>query len=60
MRGQKIVAKVKTLQVGNKLFILNGVDPLRYVDLSNNKVHQYKKRKYSVFYRLLPGGRHNG
>jgi hypothetical protein len=39
------MAKVRTLQVGKKLFIMNGRDPLRYLDLTNNKVHQYKKQK---------------
>lgn len=33
--------KVKTLQLGNRLLILDGVGPLRYVDLTTNKVHVY-------------------
>lgn len=37
--------RVKTIQVGNKLFILNGHDPLRCVDLTTNKVHVYKSLK---------------
>lgn len=37
------MTKVNTTQVGDKLFILNGVDPIRYVDLTRNKVHQYKE-----------------
>lgn len=35
--------KVSASQVGDKLFIANGVDSLRYVDLTNNKVVQYKQ-----------------
>ena len=33
--------KVKVVQVGNRLIITNGIDPLRYVDLETNKVHIY-------------------
>lgn len=35
--------KVNIFQVGEKLFILNGKDPMRYIDLSTNKVVQYKQ-----------------
>lgn len=42
--------KVRTTQLGDKLFILNGVDPLRYVDLAKNKVHQYKKPNFITRY----------
>lgn len=35
--------KVNTGQIGNKLYILDGKSPLRYVDLTTNKVHQYEK-----------------
>ena len=37
--------EVKTVQVGHKLIIANGQDPLRYVDLTTNKVHQYKPER---------------
>lgn len=40
--------KVKTLQVGNKLLILNGIDPLRYLDLKTNKIHQYAPIKINL------------
>lgn len=39
------VSKVKTLQVGNKLFIFDGKGPLRYVDLKANKLHIFMGRK---------------
>lgn len=39
------MGRVKTLQVGKKLLIMDGKSPLRYVDLTTNKVHQYKSRK---------------
>ena len=34
---------VRTVQVGNRLIIMDGKSPLRYVDLDTNIVHQYKK-----------------
>ena len=45
-RNMSKILKVKTVQVGNKLVIMNGVDPIRYVDLRTNKVHQYDNRKW--------------
>lgn len=39
------MGKVKTAQVNNKLFILDGKGPIRYVDLEKNKLHVYKQRK---------------
>lgn len=33
--------KIKTLQIDNKLLIVNGKDPLRYVNLETNKLYQY-------------------
>lgn len=45
------MAKVRTVQVSDKLFILDGVGPLRYVDLTNNVVHQYPKSKRSFSFR---------
>lgn len=39
---------VKTLRLGNKLYILNGVDPMRYVDLTTNTcyvLHPIKQKE---------------
>lgn len=36
--------KVKTLQLGKKLIILNGVDPIMYVDLNMKKLHIFKEK----------------
>lgn len=36
-----MVMKVRTVQVGNRLIIADGKSPLRYVDLTTNKVHVY-------------------
>lgn len=46
--------KAEVVQIENKLIILNGVDPLRYVDLATNKVHVYpgKGYPYDVNYLL--------
>lgn len=33
--------RVRTFQVSDKLYIFNGVDPIRYVDLTKNKVALY-------------------
>lgn len=44
--------KVKTVQMGNKLIILDGVSPLRYVDLTTNKVVQYKPMKWDQYYKI--------
>lgn len=47
------MGKVKTLQVGKKLIILDGREPLRYVDLTTNKVHQYKTPKiFKYIYKI--------
>ena len=51
--------KVNTVQAGDKLYIMNGKDPLRYVDLTNNKVVQYKQPKPKIklkqkFWWLFP------
>ena len=48
-----MIKKVKTLQVGNKLFILNGADPLRYVDLTKNTVKQYPRKGTRVHKILM-------
>lgn len=42
----KEVLKVKTVQIGKRLIIMNGVDPLRYLDLTTNKVHKYDNRTW--------------
>lgn len=39
----RTMSKVRTVQVGNRLVILNGKDPLRYMDLVTNKVHTYQE-----------------
>lgn len=48
------MAKVHTLQFGNKLLILDGKSPLRYVDLSSNTLHVYKPKAkpFSLFYKV--------
>ena len=33
--------KVKTVQVGDKVLIIDGFSPLRYLDLTTNVVTQY-------------------
>ena len=38
------VRKTTTVQVGNRLIILDGYNPLRYVDLAKNKLHKYRKK----------------
>lgn len=44
--------KIKTVQYGNKLIIMDGVGPLRYVDLTKNTVEVYKSvtKKIQVKY----------
>lgn len=47
--------KAYTLQVGNKLFILQGAKPLRYLDLTTDKVKHYPKkgtRAYKMIYKF--------
>lgn len=47
--------KVRTLQINDRLIIMDGVSPLRYVDLTTNKVHVYKKPKkikYAYTYKI--------
>jgi hypothetical protein len=39
------IYKVTTTQVGHKLLLLDGHNPLRYVDLATNKVHTYPTKK---------------
>lgn len=52
--------RVKTLQVGNKLIILNGVDPIRYVDLTKNTVKVYPRkgtRVHKIIYKFKKEGK---
>jgi len=45
--------KVKTLQLGNRLIIMDGFSPLRYVDLTTNKVHKYDgKKHFKYIYKI--------
>lgn len=45
--------KAKTLQVGDRLIILNGIDPLMYVDLTNKKLHVYREKKpFNFIYKV--------
>ena len=47
------VYKARTVQVNGRLIIMDGHNPLRYVDLATNKVYQYKKRKrFSITYKV--------
>jgi hypothetical protein len=39
------MGRVKTLQVGNKLIILDGKGPIRLLNLKTNKVHIYKNKE---------------
>lgn len=39
------VRKTNTVQVGNKLVILDGHNDMRYLDLTNNKVHTFKPKR---------------
>lgn len=34
---------IKTVRVGHKVIIMNGKDPLKYLDLTNDKVVKYKE-----------------
>lgn len=42
--------KVKTLQVNDRLIILDGQGPMKYVDLTKNKLHVYKQKKCWPFF----------
>jgi hypothetical protein len=44
--------KVQTVQIGDRIIIADGVGPLRYVDLTTNKVHVYPG-KYLKFKFIL-------
>ena len=45
-RNMSKIGKVTTAQIGEKLFIVDGVSPLRYLDLTKNKVHVYDNRNF--------------
>ena len=45
--------KVKTVQFGNRLIIADGIGPLRYVDLTTNKVHVYEPPGEKIPVRIL-------
>lgn len=47
------IRKVQTVQLNEKLFILNGHDPIKYLDLTTNKVHQYEAPRKSLRERLF-------
>lgn len=47
------VYKARTVQVGERLIITDGHNPLRYVDLATNKVHVYKPPKVGLKRRIL-------
>lgn len=42
------VCRVRTLQVGHKLIILDKHHPLRYVNLITNEVHQYSEDEQPI------------
>lgn len=47
------VYRAETVQVGNRLIILDGHNPIRYIDLSTNKVKMYKPNaKYGYKYKV--------
>lgn len=45
--------KVNAVQVGNRLIIADGKGPLRYVDLTTNKVHVYQEPGEKIPVRIL-------
>lgn len=52
------MAKIRTIRLGNKLLILNGKDPLKYVDLTTGKLDAYKE--YGVVVDTAITDWHNG
>lgn len=47
------VHKANTVQVNEKLIIMDGHNPLRYIDLATNEVKMYKpKTKFTIHYKL--------
>lgn len=48
------VSKVETARLGNKLFIFDGVGPLKYVNLKTNKLKVYKNpSKLTLIFRRI-------
>lgn len=45
------MADIKTVRIGDKLIVMNGVDPLAYVDLT--KVNKGNRSKAIVRYNTL-------
>lgn len=35
----------KTVQVGQRVIIMNGKDPLKYLDLTTDKIHKYRPER---------------
>ena len=52
------MSKIRTVRFGNKLIILNGQDPLKYVDLATGKIDAYKEYGVEVDTALVDW--HNG
>jgi len=50
------VKPVQTTQIGNKLFITDGSSPLRYVDLTTNKVIDYSEAHCHAHEWMLKDG----
>lgn len=46
------MSKIKTFRVGNRLVVMNGVDPIAYIDLT--KVNKGNKSKAIVRFSNLP------
>jgi hypothetical protein len=48
------VYKARTVQVGNRLIILDGHNPIRWFNLATNKVHEYKSptKAYKFNYKI--------
>lgn len=47
-RGKNKVSKANTVQLGEKLIILDGHNDLRYVDLAKNKLRIYPRRRLAI------------
>ena len=54
--------KIETVRMGDKIFVMNGVDTLSYIDLTNihrkwwqvwkRKVRTYPKTRYAIYYKF--------
>jgi len=40
--------KTKWLRWGDKIIILNGVDPISYIDLTTNKLYKYEENSMKI------------